>query len=470
MSIKVLDKTDTQKGTTAMEQYTGFSAHASLATIGMWINEKAIWKKIEEQVKIKQKTIKYTPHEKLKDVFINILAGGHGIYEINTRVRTDKALQMAFGRNACAEQSVTSETLNTCTEMNVRQMADVTRMIYQDFGQGYRHDYEKGYLLLDVDLTGLLAGRQAEGSTKGYFSGAKNGRGRQLGRVLASHYEELVYEQLYDGKVQLEKCLIELIKMTESVLDLNENRRKSTILRVDGGGGTDGNIDWALLRDYFWMSKVKNWQRTSKLVAPITNWQPIAELPGHDVAWVPAPHIYQRSMRQLAVRWPKPKGGWHYCVLVFNLTDEMIFKLANQTVSSQTTESELLSAILKAYNLRSGGVETSFKNSKQGLGLNKRNKKSFHAQHMLVLLAQLAYNITTWVRSELAKHKPEMKRFGMLRMIRDAFSISGRLQFDEKGKLVLIVLNKAHALAKIFYKTWQPAFARDDLSLILGEI
>ena len=136
MSIKVLDKTDTQKGTTAMEQYTGYSAHASLATIGMWINEKAIWKKIEEQVKIKQKTIKYTPHEKLKDVFINILAGGHGIYEINTRVRTDKALQMAFGRNACAEQSVTSETLNTCTEMNVRQMADVTRMIYQDFGQG----------------------------------------------------------------------------------------------------------------------------------------------------------------------------------------------------------------------------------------------------------------------------------------------------------------------------------------------
>jgi hypothetical protein len=32
----------------------------------------------------------------LKDVFINILAGGHGISEINTRVRTDKALQMAL--------------------------------------------------------------------------------------------------------------------------------------------------------------------------------------------------------------------------------------------------------------------------------------------------------------------------------------------------------------------------------------
>ena len=453
-----------------MEQYTGFSAHASLATIGTWINEKAIWKKIEEQIKIKQKTIKHTPHEKLKDVFINILAGGHGISEINTRVRTDKALQMAFGRNACAEQSVSSETLNACTEMNVQQMADVARMIYQDFGQGYRHDYEKSCLLLDIDLTGLLAGKQAEGSTKGYFSGAKNGRGRQLGRVLASQYDEIVYEQLYDGKVQLEKSLIGLIKMTETVLELNENRRKSTILRVDGGGGTDGNIDWALLRDYFWMSKVKNWQRTSKLVAPITNWQSAPELPGHDVAWVPVPHAYQCPMRQLAMRWPKPKGGWHYCVLVFNLTDEMIFELAGQTISSTVTEQELFSAILKAYNLRSGGVETSFKNSKQGLGLHQRNKKSFQAQQMLILLAQLAYNITTWVRSELARHKSEMKHFGMLRMIRDAFSISGKLQFDEKGTLVLVVLNKTHKLAKIFYETWQSSFTRDDLSLILDEI
>jgi len=453
-----------------MEQYTGFSAHASLATIGMWIQQKEIWKKIEEQVIIQQKTIKHTPHEKLKDVFINILAGGHGISEINHRVRTDKALQMAFGRSACAEQSVASETLNACTEVSTQQMEEVARRIYQEFGQGYRHEYERGYLLLDVDLTGLLAGKQAEGSSKGYFSGTKNARGRQMARVSASRYDEIVCEQLHDGKVQLEKCLIGLMKMAENVLNLDENRRERTILRVDGGGGTDGNINWALLRRYFWMSKVKNWQRTSKLVAPITDWQSIPDLSAHEVAWVPAPHAYERPMRQLAVRWPKPKGGWHYCVLVFNLSDEMIFELAGRTMSSTSTPPELLSAILKAYNLRSGGVETSFKNSKQGLGLSKRNKKSFHAQHMLVLLAQLAYNITSWVRTELAKSKPELKHFGMLRMIRDAYSISGKLHFDEKGNLIQIVLNKTHKLATTFYETWQSSFARDDLSLILGEI
>lgn len=241
-----------------MEQYTGFSAHASLAMIGVWMQEHNLWQKVEQQVIIKQKAIRHAPHEKLKDALINILAGGQGIVEVNQRVRTDKALQMAFGRRACAEQSVISETLNACTEINAEQMEEVSRSLYQEFGQGYRHEYEKAYLLLDVDLTGLVAGRQAEGASKGYFSGAKNARGRQLGRVIASQYDEIVYEQLYDGKVQLEKSLIGLVEMTETVLDLNAQRRNRAILRVDGGGGTDGNINWALARGYFWMSKVKN--------------------------------------------------------------------------------------------------------------------------------------------------------------------------------------------------------------------
>ena len=453
-----------------MEQYTGFSAHASLATIGLWMKERKIWQRIEQNVSIQQKTIHHTPHEKLKDAFINILAGGKGIVEINQRVRTDKALQLVFGRNTCAEQSVISETLNACTVNNADQLEEVVRNIYQEFGQGYRHDYEKAHLLLDVDLTGLLAGRQAEGSSKGYFSGTKNGRGRQLGRIIASRYDEIVCEQLYDGKVQLEKCLIGLLEMNETVLNLDEERRRHTILRVDGGGGTDGNINWALGRGYFWMSKVKNWQRTSKLVAPITDWQSVPELPGHEVAWVPQPHQYEKPMRQLAVRWAKPKGGWHYCVLVFNLTDDMLFELAGRTPSNGCTEQELLSAILKAYNLRSGGVETSFKNSKQGLGLNKRNKKSFQAQRVLILLAQLAYNITVWVRTELVKHKPELQHYGMVRMIRDVFSITGKLHFDASGRLVQIVLNKTHSLAKTFQDTWLSSSACNDCSFILGEI
>jgi hypothetical protein len=453
-----------------MEQYTtGYSAHASLAMIAEWTKVKGIWEKLEAGVHIQQKVVIHTPQEKLKDLMINIWAGGEGVADVNYRVRTDAALQKLFGREVCAEQSTISETVNASTAVNVKEMEAVVNQILRECSQCYRHDYDKSWMVLDIDLTGLLAGKKAEGSEKGYFSGKRNGRGRQVGRVLASQYDEIVYEQLYPGKVQLEVSLLELVKRTEDVLDLDENRRKRTILRVDGGGGTDQNIDWLLGHGYWMLTKVKNWQRTQKLVKTVKGWQNLSELPGHEVGWVEQPHEYTKATRQLAVRWLNKKK-WQYCVLVFNLTDLMLFQLAGLLMPKQCTQPERLSAIMKAYNLRSGGVETSIKNSKLGLGLNKRNKKRFHAQQMLILLAQLAYNITVWVRNLLAQHSPLLASFGMLRMIRDAFQISGKILSDENGNLILIVLNQSHKLAKTFQQTWQLCFPSNDLSLILGKI
>ncbi len=454
-----------------MEKYTGFSGHASLATVGMWMNDNEIWKAVEEHVKIKQKVIKHTPTDKMKDLLIHILAGGHGIADINNRVRTDKPIQLAFGRSACAEQSTISETLDASSEKNVQEFMEALKTIYQKNGQGYAHDYESKAQVLDIDLSAMLSGQQAEGATKGYFSGHKNRRGRQLGRVVASLYDEIVFEKLYAGTVQLEKNLPELIKMAESLLDLDENRRKNTILRFDAGGGTDANINFFLERDYFGITKVKNWQRTSKLVKTVTSWQSIPQLPDHECGWVGEPHEYVRATRQLAIRWPnKKKGGWFYCVMVFNLTDELIFELACAPMPETYTELELIATIVDAYDLRGGGVETSYKNSKQGIGLLKRNKKCFHAQEMLVLLAQLAYNITIWVQIELAQHSSTIASFGTLRIIRDAFQISGKIEFDTKGNIVSITLNQIHKLAQAFHDYWQFRFAHSEVCLSLGKI
>jgi len=45
--------------------------------------------------------------------------------------------------------------------------------ITQSWSQVCRHDFRRGGLTLDGDLTGLPASRQAEGSQKGYFAGKK---------------------------------------------------------------------------------------------------------------------------------------------------------------------------------------------------------------------------------------------------------------------------------------------------------
>ncbi|MGB1249513.1 MAG: transposase, partial [Candidatus Promineifilaceae bacterium] len=88
----------------------------------MNIQQMGIWEMIGEQVKIKQKTVKHTPLQKLQDAFINIMAGGQGITEVNQRVKPDASLSAAFGRKKCADQSGVSATLNVCQAENVSQM------------------------------------------------------------------------------------------------------------------------------------------------------------------------------------------------------------------------------------------------------------------------------------------------------------------------------------------------------------
>src|SRR5215813_13348518 len=82
------------------------TAHASLAALGVHLRYLDLFGPIREHVHIAQKTVRYTPADKLYDAFIALLAGAHGLVEITGRVRPDPALQAAFGRIACAEQSV----------------------------------------------------------------------------------------------------------------------------------------------------------------------------------------------------------------------------------------------------------------------------------------------------------------------------------------------------------------------------
>ncbi len=184
-----------------------FSPAASLAAIGVKMKQLDLFGPIRTIVQIPQKTVKHTPADKLHDALISLLAGAHGLVEINTRLRADPALQHAFGRQACAEQSVVQETLDRCTEGNVAQMQQALDQIYQQHSQGFRHNYRAGFLVLDVDMSGMPCGPKAAFATRGYFAKQRNRRGRQLGRVLASQYEEVVTDRLFAGNVQLTTAL-----------------------------------------------------------------------------------------------------------------------------------------------------------------------------------------------------------------------------------------------------------------------
>jgi hypothetical protein len=441
-----------------MDTLTEYTKQAGLVLIGKQFREKGMWAVIEQAIRINQKSHRHTPCEKMLDAFISMLAGGHGLVEINTRVRPDPVVQRAFGRACCAEQSTISDTFDACTLTNVEQLRAALKTLLRQHGQCYRHDYEQHWQLLDIDLTGLGAGRQGEGVTKGYFAHQRQRRGRQLGRVLATHYEELVVERLYEGKRQLDHSFQELVLATEDVLNLTENKRKNTILRMDGGGGDDANINWALNRGYPLLTKVRNWQRAYKLAQTVTDWQADPKVADREVGWVKTPHAYDQPTRQVAIRHPKKKKdgspGWHYHVLVFALTDAMLLELSHATGSRAASETDLLWAAIYAYDQRDGGLETQNRGDKQGLGLSHRNKRSFAAQEMLVLLAQLAHNVIIWSRNHLSTIETRFRKFGIQRMTRDVFQIDGLVSLSATGQVQQVTLNGRHPHAAPFQQAF----------------
>jgi len=240
-------------------------------------------------VQIRQKTVKHTPADKLYDAWISLLAGAHGLVEINTRLRTDPGLQRAFGRSACAEQSVVQETLDACTAANVTQLQHALDEIYRQHSQSVHHDYQASFQLLDVDMSGLPCGPKAAFATKGYFAGQYHRRGRQLGRVLATQDEEVVVDRLFAGNVQLIKALQPLVEAAETTLQLDEAKRARTIIRVDAGSGTLDDLNWLLARGYKIMAKEYSGQRVLRLAKTVTAWIQDPDWSERSFGWVSDP-------------------------------------------------------------------------------------------------------------------------------------------------------------------------------------
>lgn len=65
-------------------------------------------------------------------------------------------------------------------------------------------------------MTGLPCGRTAERASKGYFANKPHRYGRQMARVVATHYEEIIADCVLPGNVQLNKVLRPLIEETDA--------------------------------------------------------------------------------------------------------------------------------------------------------------------------------------------------------------------------------------------------------------
>ena len=447
-----------------------FSSRASLAGMGIEIRRRRLFEPITERVKVAQKTVKFSPCEKLEDALIAILAGAHGLVEINKRLRPDVGLQRAFGRDGCAEQSVVQDTLDACTAQNVDQMHEAMDEIYRRHSQGYRHDYRSEWQLLDVDMTGRPCGKKAAFASKGYFAKQRNRRGRQEGYVLATWYEEIVVERVYAGTIQLNRALRPLVEAAEKTLGLDEHKQRRTILRIDAGGGSVADINWLLARGYQVHGKDYSRERAQVLAASVEEWLTDPKDSNRQIGWVTAPSdLYLRPVKRIAVRCRKKNGQWGFGVILSTLSPRDVLWLTGQASQDGDNPQAVLLAYLYFYDQRGGGIETEIKEDKQGLATTKRNKKRFEAQQMLIQLEALAHNLLVWTRQWLASRCPRITRLGIKRLVRDVFHMNGKLVFDHSAQPLLIILNQADPFANELCSGLASLLAHHQVVVTLGE-
>ena len=157
----------------SLTSLAGMSQFAPLVALGFFVREYDLFSPITSRLAFTLATHTEYPKEALLEVWVSMLAGCRSIWQINTKIRPDLVLAQAWGREQFAEQSTVARILDGCQPEQVEQLRQGIESIYRWIGQAPQHQWAAGELLVDIDLTGLPAGRKAEGSSPGYFSGKK---------------------------------------------------------------------------------------------------------------------------------------------------------------------------------------------------------------------------------------------------------------------------------------------------------
>jgi hypothetical protein len=405
------------------------TSRASLCALGEYLRRHCFFAPLREQVPIPQKTVRYRPIDKVLDALLGILCGARTISQSNGTIRLDPAVQRAFGRTGCAEQSTIARTLQASTATTVAQLERVSWYYLKRSGQTPHHRFAERPLWVDVDVTPLPIGAQAEGSERTWMGRHRSKTGRKTLRVTASDYREILHETLLRGKSSAVPALKAALGAVETRLGWTRERRQRIVLRLDGGFGTTEVLNWLLSRGSQVVAKISHQGRVRKLRQTIGAWQPTSS-PGREIAAGLHPHRFCRTTRQWVIRTPKEQGDYQYAVLVTTLTDLEPLALAD------------------AYDGRAL-IEASFCQDKQALGLVTRRQRRWEAQQMVLLLARLAHHLLVWGKQWLSRVPSTQRRlqgYGLVRLLRDVWAVPGVIRW-RRGWMVSVRFSPLHPLA-----------------------
>jgi hypothetical protein len=240
------------------------TGRASLCALGEYLRRRCFFAPLREQVTIPQKTVRHRPLDTLLDGLLGILGGAKTISQSHGTIRLDPAVQRAFGRTGCAEQSTIARTLQASTAATVDRLSRVSWYYRKRYGQTPHHRYAERLLGVDVDVTPLPIGAQAEGSERTWMGRHRSKTGRKVWRWTASAYRDMLHETLLRGQASAVPALKAALGELETRLGWTRERRQQMVLRLDGGFGTTAVRNWLLSRGSQVVAKISHSGRVRK--------------------------------------------------------------------------------------------------------------------------------------------------------------------------------------------------------------
>jgi len=245
--------------------------------------------------------------------------------------------------------------------------------------------------------------------------------------VHAPQYHETLFSQLYPGKQQSTPTYLPMLQALDSCLALSEAQKACTVLRTDGGFGSDANVNSALLNHWQVLTKSSGGRRPAALARQVgpEAWQ-VLRPNDRWVARVAPPLAFVRPVQWLALRWRNSRGELKQAIVLCSI------------------EAWSPSEVIAHYDAR-GACETEIQADKGGLLLARRRKKVLAAQEALVLLTDLAHNLLAWA-GRWMELEGRLATFGPTQLIQDVLTLPGQLIFNQQ-QLVEVRLKAEHPYA-----------------------
>jgi len=113
------------------------------------------------------------------------------------------------------------------------------------------------------------------------------------------------------------------------VLGLTPAPRRRPVLRLDGGCGTDANLNWALWHGYQGLAKGYRGKRANACARAVSRWEELR--PGERwIAPAPTPRHYYRRTPTAVLKWQTEQGKYGPSLLTTALREYALGELAER--------------------------------------------------------------------------------------------------------------------------------------------